>query len=390
MDQPISAHHHSMNISTKESVNMAPPPVTDAATSTFPSTASDAATYYGYQEGVEGSSIVHTGDTPSVELPFGATVSNSSSNILSSHAMTATTTSTTTFFMTGSSSSGSSFGGGGGGVPGSPLPADRLARKQRNFPRRGGFCHSALLKSAVMACMSEGDATNRNNNGGSSITASPDISAGGGGDLTAADLLQLQIPSNSLSSSPRKRMRRSDGATVIHPSGTPHGGASAGGGGGSELSTTTSTGSLCTTPTKPTTTAATTTANMMMTTSSSRTSPAPLVDDDAVIARATDLLQRLCVKPLDHSDGSSRHSRRTMSGSRHGGSSSTSIHNMMLMSGTGSNSTGSPSNHTTNNNGRDADFDRKAPVRRVSRRTSYTSQISTGTDYDDLDDDEFH
>ena len=34
-------------------------------------------------------------------------------------------------------------------------------------------------------------------------------------------------------------------------------------------------------------------------------------------------------------------------------------------------------------------IDRSAPIRRVSRRTSYASQISTGTDFDD-DLDEFH
>ena len=35
-----------------------------------------------------------------------------------------------------------------------PMPADRQARKQRTFGRRGGACHSVLLKSAVIASMS--------------------------------------------------------------------------------------------------------------------------------------------------------------------------------------------------------------------------------------------
>jgi hypothetical protein len=35
-----------------------------------------------------------------------------------------------------------------------PMPADRQARKQRSFHRRGGEVHGALLKSAVMASMS--------------------------------------------------------------------------------------------------------------------------------------------------------------------------------------------------------------------------------------------
>lgn len=34
-----------------------------------------------------------------------------------------------------------------------PMPADRLARKQRSFSRRGGVGHSQLLKSAVLAAM---------------------------------------------------------------------------------------------------------------------------------------------------------------------------------------------------------------------------------------------
>jgi len=35
-----------------------------------------------------------------------------------------------------------------------PMPADRLARKQRSFGRRGGVCQSVLQKSAVIASIS--------------------------------------------------------------------------------------------------------------------------------------------------------------------------------------------------------------------------------------------
>ena len=257
---------------------------------------------------------------------------------------------------------GAGGGGGSGGiVPGSPLPADRLARKQRNFPRRGGFCHSALLKSAVMAYMSEGG-NNNNNNGPSTPNA---IHRGG------------LIPTSS-NSSPRKRMRRTDGATVS--SAHPTGGAA---------TTTAVTGS----------TNLTSAASSLARSSSLSSSSAggggdvgcgggggpviALVDDDAVIARATDLLQRLCVKPLDHSDSpKSRHNMRRNPSS--GG--------MLGSSRSGASLTPDTlSSCSNNNNSRDGgDFERKAPIRRVSRRTSYASQISTGTDYDDLDDDEFH
>lgn len=270
-----------------------------------------------------------------------------------------------------------------GGVPGSPLPADRLARKQRNFPRRGGFCHSALLKSAVMACMSEGGDNVMNNRNSSShssgsqggLTASPTDHSGGtissptttgGGLLVSAsstDLLlwQLQIPNNSLSSSssPRKRMRRSDAATVsANTSQSSHNSLKSADG---------ETGSH---PQQQ--------QQLKQHQQNQQNQKQQLVDE-AVIERATDLLQRLCVRPLDRSDSSSRHMRGTPSNS----------HRQVA-----NNNIRHPANSTsstnTTNRCSDADFDRKAPVRRVSRRTSYNSQISTGTDFDDLDDDEFH
>ena len=76
--------------------------------------------------------------------------------------------------------------------PGSPLPADRLARKQRLFLRRGGACHSSLLQSAVMACMS-----------------SPKDDEGKPG-FSSLDSAILTSSSGEASTSPRKRLRRTD------------------------------------------------------------------------------------------------------------------------------------------------------------------------------------
>lgn len=70
--------------------------------------------------------------------------------------------------------------------PGSPLPADRLARKQR----RGGHCHSGLLRAAVMACMS----SPKDDEGKPSIDSSA----------------LLTSSSETSTSSPRKRLRRTD------------------------------------------------------------------------------------------------------------------------------------------------------------------------------------
>ena len=78
--------------------------------------------------------------------------------------------------------------------PGSPLPADRLARKQRLFLRRGGACHSSLLQSAVMACMS---------------SPKDDEGKPGFSSLDAASTTLLTSSSGE-ASSPRKRLRRTD------------------------------------------------------------------------------------------------------------------------------------------------------------------------------------
>eukprot|EP00977_Amphora_coffeiformis_P019906 scaffold7611_cov183-Amphora_coffeaeformis.AAC.1 len=145
--------------------------------------------------------------------------------------------------------------------PGSPLPADRLARKQRHFGRRGGHCHSSLLHSAVMACMS-----------------SPKDDEG----KPSLDSSSLMLTSSSETSSPRKRLRRTDRRK-------------------------------------------------------------PQVDEQ-VIAGASVMLANLTMSPLDstgHSAHNNQHDR---------------------MSG---------------------DFNRAPPVRRVSRRKSYTSVASGASDYDD-------
>jgi hypothetical protein len=111
-----------------------------------------AAAYYGYGEADDTTSSQH-GDEGGARATAGVAVVGS----------TASTTEMSDYFptevvdddsfypimgMTSSSSTSSLL------VPGSPLPAERLARKQRLFVRRGGHCHASLLQSAVMACMS--------------------------------------------------------------------------------------------------------------------------------------------------------------------------------------------------------------------------------------------
>lgn len=146
--------------------------------------------------------------------------------------------------------------------PGSPLPADRLARKQRLFVRRGGACHSTLLQSAVMACMS----SPKDDEGKPGFTS-----------LDSASLLTSSSGEGS-TTSPRKRLRRTD-------------------------------------------------------------KPKAMVDDN-VVAGASVLLASLSMSPLDTSMG----------------------------------------NHTSHHTG---DFKRAPPIRRVSRRKSYTSVASGASDYDD-------
>ena len=83
--------------------------------------------------------------------------------------------------------------------PGSPLPAERLARKQRVVVRRGGACHSDLLHSAVMASMS-----------------SPKEDDGKPG-FSAADAQILTSSSGEAGTSPRKRIRRTDKPRLTLP-----------------------------------------------------------------------------------------------------------------------------------------------------------------------------
>lgn len=87
-----------------------------------------------------------------------------------------------------------------GGVPGSPLPADRLARKQRLFLRRGGACHSTLLQSAVMACMSS-PKDDEGKPGFSSLDSSASLLTSSSGEASTT--------------SPRKRLRRTDRPKAI-------------------------------------------------------------------------------------------------------------------------------------------------------------------------------
>jgi len=292
----------------------------DSTSSTTPLSAQeqlDAINYYGYSQGVEGSSIEN-------DKPIGM-----------------------------------SF------VPGSPLPADRLARKQRNFPRRGGFVHNSLLRSAVVA------ASDMNNTNKIAANA---------GNTTATANMSLLLNSNSSSAnnkiSPRKRMRRTDHATRM-PANTDCSG----------LTTLSSHGKK---------------NNNNLGTGGSNHNKRN--SDEAVIARATDLLEQLYL----NNNSNSHHS----STSRPQNSSSSSSPVRQPLRGTRSRRGGrrgadflrSRSGHEqqpppaplevpfpqrAQRQHPEQDFERAAPVRRVSRRTSYSSQISTGTDYDD-DLDEFH
>lgn len=159
--------------------------------------------------------------------------------------------------------------------PGSPLPADRLARKQRHFGRRGGACHSALLQSAVMACMSSPKEDDDKPAGFSSLDMITSSSSG-------------EQETGTSTSSPRKRLRRTD---------------------------------------RP-----------------------KRVTDESMIAGASVLLASLSMAPLD----------------------------------SGSTSTRGSSMMTSNHNERNSDdFKRQPPVRRVSRRKSYTSVASGASDYDE-------
>lgn len=72
-----------------------------------------------------------------------------------------------------------------------PMPPDRLARKQRD--RRGGACHSVLLKSAVLASMASNHEGDDNANGDNALVLMQQSL------LTSAD---------ASGHSPRKRVRR--------------------------------------------------------------------------------------------------------------------------------------------------------------------------------------
>jgi hypothetical protein len=147
--------------------------------------------------------------------------------------------------------------------PGSPLPADRLARKQRVFNRRGGACHSALLHSAVMACMS---------------------SPKDDDDKPSFSVMDTSAHHDG-PPSPRKRLRRSDKARMA--------------------------------------------------------------TDESMITGASALLASLSMSPLESS---------------------------------ASNGTNSSSHHERK---KGEEFERRPPVRRVSRRKSYQTAASNASDYDD-------
>jgi hypothetical protein len=78
-----------------------------------------------------------------------------------------------------------------------PMPADRQARKQRSFKRRGGAVHASLLKSAVMASMAEYD-------------SSDDVGSVPNRRGSCQSSISLQSLQDALrtDTSPRKRARR--------------------------------------------------------------------------------------------------------------------------------------------------------------------------------------
>lgn len=76
-----------------------------------------------------------------------------------------------------------------------PIPADRQARKQRSFHRRGGEGHGTLLRAAVMASMEDGIRDSDDDNGGRQSSRNSSIS------------LQSLQEALSETTSPRKRAR---------------------------------------------------------------------------------------------------------------------------------------------------------------------------------------
>lgn len=81
-----------------------------------------------------------------------------------------------------------------------PMPADRQARKQRSFSRRGGAVHSTLLKSAVLASMMEYDSSD---DGGHRVQ-----NYRRGSCQSSISLQSLQEALRTETMSPRKRARR--------------------------------------------------------------------------------------------------------------------------------------------------------------------------------------
>lgn len=91
-----------------------------------------------------------------------------------------------------------------------PMPADRQARKQRSFRRRGGAVHASLLKSAVLASMSLefDDSGEDNDNSGDGTTRNGIYRRGGVVSTTSAISLQSLQDALRAETSPRKRARR--------------------------------------------------------------------------------------------------------------------------------------------------------------------------------------
>lgn len=78
-----------------------------------------------------------------------------------------------------------------------PMPADRVARKNRPFSRRGGAGHGSLLKAAVLASMESNDESD----------VSCDYRTPPSRNSSGFSVLSLQSLADDASVSPRKRTR---------------------------------------------------------------------------------------------------------------------------------------------------------------------------------------
>jgi hypothetical protein len=87
-----------------------------------------------------------------------------------------------------------------------PIPADRQARKQRSFHRRGGEGHSALLRAAVMASMDSQEEEQFDSDDAATTSSIVQRRSGRNSDISLVSLQEAL----SETTSPRKRARHTD------------------------------------------------------------------------------------------------------------------------------------------------------------------------------------